>query len=495
MADAANTDLLSKTGLVTGAMGIAFASGSAAQAKTDGAKSQADALRAAAASRQSQQQPAAMAPDAQYDHAKALLAGGDVAGAMAGFRRVLAAQPQSVDAMNGLAITYDRMGRHDVARGWYEAALAVQPDAAAVLANLGYSLTLQDQDRAAIPFLQAAAATQDMRAAATARRLLAQISARLTAEAAAAPLQPRPAEIALVTSPLQPTPLQTADIQPRPAQAVPLAVATVRPATTDSAPAAARIELAANGEARLVLGAAAPAPVLVQALGDSAALVLVADRWTAQDDARLQHEARALQQAEAAVVRRREQAPPMLALAVPMARLVMVDAPALRLDRPLVADMVLAVAPVADRPRRPKPARAVSLASAISTPAPRTILAAPILTTAPVRHQPVLRAAPLLAAAPHVLASSTGWRIADDTDATPAWLITARRAAPQGSPGPMAPSLLMATYSSLPAFESDDDMLNLFAARHRAAPDDDSPGARQAAIARLEALIARVRRA
>lgn len=53
----------------------------------------------------------------------------------------------------------------------------------------------------------------------------------------------------------------------------------------------------------------------------------------------------------------------------------------------------------------------------------------------------------------------------------------------------------MATDGSVPAFESDDDALNSFAARYRAAPDDDSPAARQAAIARLQSLIARVRAA
>lgn len=490
---------LLKSGLAMGAMGLALTDGSAALAKADAASAQADALRAAAATRQGASQPAALSPDQQYDRAKALLAGGDIPGAMAGFRRVLAFDPQSVDAMNGLAITYDRMGRHDVARGWYEAALAIKPDAPSVLSNLGYSLLLAGQPRAAIPWLQAASRSQDPRAAATARRLLSQIAARLTAEAAAIPAQPRPAEIALV-SPAAPAPQLAATPQAAPAS---IRLAEATPQATPQ-PAPARIELAANGEARLVLGGAAPAPALVEALGEAATLVLVATPHAIDLDTR----PRSPSPSAPAPTAPAQIAPAILAVATPQIRLVMVEAPALRLERPLLVPMVLAAAtPKPAAPQGPapdesprQPAAALLTASApafshLATPALSLATAGvhpePVLRPAPRRTQPVLAQHVLVQ--PVLVQPATGWRATDGKQAAPAWLITLRRATPHNSPTPASPQADSA--SSVPAFESDDEALNLFAARHRTDAEPDSPAARQAAIARLEALIARVRRA
>jgi Flp pilus assembly protein TadD len=458
---------LLKSGLAMGAMGLALTDGSAALAKADAATAQADALRAAAATRQGASQPAALSPDQQYDRAKALLASGDIPGAMAGFRRVLAFDPQSVDAMNGLAITYDRMGRHDVARGWYEAALAIKPDAPSVLSNLGYSLLLAGQPRAAIPWLQAASRGQDPRAAATARRLLSQIAARLTAEAAAIPAQPRPAEIALIT-PVTP--------------AAPATQLAIRQAPSEAEAAPARIELAANGEARLVLGGAAPAPALVEALGEAATLVLVATPSTTREESHRLAEATPRPPSQ------------VLAVATPQARLVIVEAPALRLDGPLLTAVAqVATTPQPATPQQPEPARTPVTAPILTESAPAlTRLAAPTLTLASARPTPMLRATPL-PAAPVFPRATTGWQGARDTRLAPAWLITLRRATPHNSPTPASPQADSA--SSVPAFESDDEALNLFAARHRTDAEPDSPAARQAAIARLEALIARVRRA
>lgn len=474
MARPTPSDLL-RTGSLA-AMGLALTEGSAAEARSTGLREQADALRAAAASRQSAAQPAALSPDQQYDQARALLAANDTAGAMAAFRRVLVHDPQSVDAMNGLGITYDRMGRHDIARGWYEAALAIDPHAPSVLANLGYSLLLADQPRAAIPWLQSAAASPDARAAATARRLLSQISARLTAEAAAAPLAPRAAEIALVTTPVTSpattpaTTLATATASAPSADSAPPVVATFAP-PSQATPTSARIELAANGEARLVLGSAAPAPALVEALGEAATLVLVATPWSEREEAPL---------------RPARDAPVQLALVRPMVELVMAPAPALRLERPLTASMVLAAAPADPGPaRRPDAAPPVQLAAA---PPLRDF--ASVAPTAP-----QMRAAPVLRAAPALPDPATGWRRAGEPDLAPAWLITTRRSAPQNAPAPGSPATFTDAPASVPAFDSDDETLNLFAARHRAVPDTDSPAARQAAIARLEALIARARQA
>lgn len=68
---------------------------------------------------------------------------GNIALASEGFRRALREDSTSVDALNGLAACYDRMGRFDLARSHYERALALAPDDARVYANLATSLDLQ----------------------------------------------------------------------------------------------------------------------------------------------------------------------------------------------------------------------------------------------------------------------------------------------------------------------------------------------------------------
>ncbi len=188
----------------------------------------------------------AATPSDPYQRGKALLAGDDAVGAVAAFRAALVDDPQSVDALNGLGIAFDRLGRYDIARGYYDMALALAPESALVLNNLGYSLYLQGQDAAAIPVLQRALAAAAPGGPAPARRILALIADRLRSRAVAS-------DAALTRA--------------------------------DMAAPAARVELAANGEQRLVFAAAAPAPELVAQLGDAAALTTPARAWTARDDA------------------------------------------------------------------------------------------------------------------------------------------------------------------------------------------------------------------
>lgn len=163
------------------------------------------------------------------DEGRALLLAANPVQAIAAFRTVLAADAGNVAALNGLGVAYDRLGRADLARQHFEQALAIEPTAADIAYNLGWSLARAGHDREAIAPLQRAAAGSDPRVAAAARRALAQIAARL--EAAAAP-----------------------------ATALPPAAAPLRLA-------AARIDVVANGEAVLVLPtpqtpapARAPAP-------------------------------------------------------------------------------------------------------------------------------------------------------------------------------------------------------------------------------------------
>jgi len=153
------------------------------------------------------------------DDGRLALAGGNPAQAISAFRIALAQAPQTVAALNGLAIAYDRLGRSDLARQHFEMALALEPDAADIAYNLGLALVRAGMDRAAIPHLQRAAMGNDAHAAAAARRTLAQVAARLTT-----PPAPGAPTLATVSA------------------------------------AGSRIDMASSGEAVLVLAPAIPSP-------------------------------------------------------------------------------------------------------------------------------------------------------------------------------------------------------------------------------------------
>ena len=88
-----------------------------------------------------------------YEQGKRQLGAGYAALAIDAFRRAARAQPDSIDALNGLAVAYDRIGRYDLSRRYYEAALGREPNSAMLLHNFGYSLALQgkrDEGRALI---------------------------------------------------------------------------------------------------------------------------------------------------------------------------------------------------------------------------------------------------------------------------------------------------------------------------------------------------------
>lgn len=473
---------LLKSGATFGVIGAGMADGVAAEARSQGQKEQIEALKAAAAARVAAAQPAAELTGDHYTRAKLLLAAGDTPGAMAAFRRVIAEQPMSVDAMNGLAVTYDRMGRHDVARGWYEAALAIAPDDAAVLVNLGYSLSLQRDWHAAIPWLQAAARSDDAVAAATARRMLVRVDAELTAERVRAPAMARPAEIALAVD--QPKlddgvarPVQFAAAQ------LPVVVAAL------SATTSARIEIAAGGEAQLVLGEARqPAPELVAALGASAELVLTARLASAPDQPALAEVAPAAIRQVATVL-----------VEAPVAMLSLAQSPEIVLLPSLAAarqqeDAALAVA---EAPR--SMLHAVASIAPPAKPVINTVTPAPIdsmraaLAPEALAH-PSIAPAPVLTAG-RAAGPAASARTADFDTAGPEWLLRVRLASHDGRSVPITPALEAALIPRARLFESDDGDLNSFAARMRGVQALESAAVRQAAIARLEALIARVRRA
>lgn len=192
-----------------------------------------------------------------YTQGKALLGLNDVPGALAAFRTALAQSPQSVDALNGVAVAYDRLGRADLARAYYEAGMAIDPHSPTLLNNFGYSRYLSGDLATAIAPLRAAAASGEPSVVAAANRTLALIAAR-------------PAEVRIA-------------------------------AAADPGPAS-HIEQTSEGEQRLVLDAPAPPRALAASLGDDASLVAVTKPWTEHDDIALVARAHAQDLADARVV-------------------------------------------------------------------------------------------------------------------------------------------------------------------------------------------------
>ena len=83
--------------------------------------------------------------DSRVAEGNAQLALGNVGLAIEAYRKALREQPDSVDAMMGLATCYDRMGRSDLSRRHYEMALAVDPANTNVYSHFASSLEAQGQ--------------------------------------------------------------------------------------------------------------------------------------------------------------------------------------------------------------------------------------------------------------------------------------------------------------------------------------------------------------
>ncbi|WP_176244957.1 SPOR domain-containing protein [Oceanibacterium hippocampi] len=118
------------------------------------------------------------------------------------FRRALESAPGDVLALNGLAVSYDRIGDNGTAIALYRQALALEPDNLAVRNNLGLSLALGGEFDQSIALLEAVAA--DPAATAQHRRTLAiarDLAGRNDGHVAAQPAAPaRPVEAALSLS-------------------------------------------------------------------------------------------------------------------------------------------------------------------------------------------------------------------------------------------------------------------------------------------------------
>ena len=222
--------------------------------------------------------PTALAPGEhpvsfRVAEARGQLALGNVALALEGFRKAWREDPNSVAALAGMADCYDRMGRFDLSRRNYEAALAIAPANLELLGALASSLDQQgDRDgagkvrqeialRAAAAKVQAIAAAQDTPVETAEAELV-----RIVAPSAAVDAARAPAPSVAVRAPLpQPAVVAAAPVvQPEP---VPVVVASAPlpalPAVTNTLAVLKSVQVLAP------VTLAAPAIAMVEAIAPS----------------------------------------------------------------------------------------------------------------------------------------------------------------------------------------------------------------------------------
>ena len=73
------------------------------------------------------------------------------------FNAAVTLDPQSIRALNGLAASYDQLGRFDLATRYYADALDIDPNSSITLNNAGYSQLLQGELDKALELFEAAA--------------------------------------------------------------------------------------------------------------------------------------------------------------------------------------------------------------------------------------------------------------------------------------------------------------------------------------------------
>jgi len=111
---------------------------------------------------------------------------GEFALAADAFRKAVRADPDSADAYNGLAASYDNLGRFDLSRRYYELALSRAPEDGRILRNFARSMLGQGDKLAARKLLAEAAALGQGQAS----KVLKAGAAQQLAESAAPETQP-----------------------------------------------------------------------------------------------------------------------------------------------------------------------------------------------------------------------------------------------------------------------------------------------------------------
>jgi Tetratricopeptide repeat len=106
------------------------------------------------------------------------LAAGRFGLAIEAFRKAAKADPNSIEALNGLAVAYDHIGRYDLAVYQYERALILDPGSVRTLNNFGYSYMLQGNFDLATVYLREALQRDSANPAIAANRAIAEAALR-----------------------------------------------------------------------------------------------------------------------------------------------------------------------------------------------------------------------------------------------------------------------------------------------------------------------------
>lgn len=96
-------------------------------------------------------------PDLALTQGREHFAVGNYGIAVDSFTAAIGLDPQSVRALNGLAASYDKLGRFDLAQRYYANALALDPNSPVTLNNAGYSELLQGNLQKALQMFELAA--------------------------------------------------------------------------------------------------------------------------------------------------------------------------------------------------------------------------------------------------------------------------------------------------------------------------------------------------
>ena len=175
--------------------------------------------------------------------ARSHLALGNVALALEGFRKAVRDDPASIEGYAGMADCYDRIGRFDLSRRYYEQALAVAPRNPGLLAAFAASLDRQGkrqealavrQELAALTQPQADVVVAETEAAPPASAPVAEPIATTIAQAAPPLAAPAPVgqSVTIALPPPRPVDAPVAATTPPPA----MAVAPVGPSVTIALP-------------------------------------------------------------------------------------------------------------------------------------------------------------------------------------------------------------------------------------------------------------------
>jgi Flp pilus assembly protein TadD len=107
--------------------------------------------------RWTQNPPVATNAQDSYELGKKQFAQGLFGMALKSFRVALVQDPKSLDRLNSVAATYDKLGRFDLAERYYAQALGVDPNSVQTLNNVGYSFLMQKDYISARYYLEQAA--------------------------------------------------------------------------------------------------------------------------------------------------------------------------------------------------------------------------------------------------------------------------------------------------------------------------------------------------